>query len=52
LAKTDILYPKCRLDNKAAIRYFNLTRLYDNENYRWVSDATTYWDSIGYSAQP
>jgi len=33
---------KSRLDNKAAIRYLNPTRLYDNENCRWVSDPTTY----------
>jgi hypothetical protein len=40
------------LDNKAAIRYLNPARLNDNENCRWVSDPTTYWDSTGYSAQP
>ncbi len=38
---------KPRLDNKAAIRYLNPTFFYDNENYRWVSDPTTYWDSTG-----
>ena len=40
------------LDNKAAIRYLNPACLNDNENCRWVSDPTTYWDSTGYSAQP
>ncbi len=28
---------KLRLDNKAVVRYLNLSRLYDNENCRWVS---------------
>jgi len=35
LAKTDILCSKCRLDNEAAIRYFNLTSLYDKINCRF-----------------
>ena len=43
---------KFRLDNKAVVQYLNLSRLYDNENCRWVSDPTTYWDSTGYSTQP
>jgi len=34
LAKTCFLCPKSRLDNKAAIRYFNPTCFYDNENCR------------------
>ena len=43
---------KFRLDNKAVVRYLNLSRLYDNENCRWVSGPTSYWDSTGYSTQP
>ena len=40
-----------RLDNKAAIRYLNPTRYYDNENSRWVYNPTIYWNSTCYSAE-
>jgi len=43
---------KFLLDNKAVERYLNLSRFYGNENCRWVSGPTTYWDSTGYSTQP
>jgi len=43
---------KLRLDNKAAIRYLNSSCWYHNENCRWVSGPTTYWNLSGDSTQP
>jgi len=34
------------------LQYINLPCFYVNENCRWVSDPTTYWDLTAYIEQP